>query len=85
MQPVVEERRKPGPFGMVVNHAAGEVRCALKTSADLRPGVAVLPKGMWSHHTSNGNTANALAPDTLSDLGGGACFNDARVQVERDF
>jgi len=26
--------------------------------------------------------ATALAPDTLTDLGGGACFNDARVQVE---
>jgi len=26
-------------------------------------------------------TATALAPDTLTDLGGGACFNDARVQV----
>ena len=25
--------------------------------------------------------ANALVPDTLTDLGGGACFNDARVQV----
>ena len=23
----------------------------------------------------------ALVPDTLTDLGGGACFNDARVQV----
>ena len=28
-------------------------------------------------------TRNALVPDTLTDLGGGACFNDARVQVER--
>ena len=28
-----------------------------------------------------GQTANALAPDALADLGGGACFNDARVQV----
>jgi anaerobic selenocysteine-containing dehydrogenase len=27
-------------------------------------------------------TATALVPDTLTDLGGGACFNDARVQVE---
>ena len=25
----------------------------------------------------------ALAPATLTDIGGGACFNDARVQVER--
>jgi hypothetical protein len=42
-----------------------------------------LPKGLWSRHTKNGSTANALAPDTLTDLGAGACFNDARVQVER--
>ena len=41
-----------------------------------------LPKGLWGRHTLNGSTANALAPDTLSDLGAGACFNDARVQVE---
>jgi hypothetical protein len=45
--------------------------------------VVELPKGLWSHHTRNGATANALAPDTLTDRAGGACFNDARVQVER--
>ena len=43
---------------------------------------SLLPKGLWRKHTANGFTANALAPDTLTDLGGGACFNDARVQVE---
>jgi len=42
-----------------------------------------LAKGLWSHHTENGATANALAPDSLTDLGAGACYNDARVQVER--
>ena len=26
-------------------------------------------------------TGTALVPDTLTDIGGGACFNDARVQV----
>ena len=31
----------------------------------------------------NGSTANALVPATLTDIGGGACFNDARVQAER--
>jgi hypothetical protein len=41
----------------------------------------VLPKGLWRKHTANGYTANALAPDALTDLGGGACFNDARVNV----
>ncbi len=62
---------------------SGEVRCLLKISRDLRPGVAFLPKGLWSHNTQNGATATALAPDTLTDVAGGACFNDARVEVER--
>jgi len=46
-------------------------------------GVVVLPKGLWAKHTGNGATANALAPDSLTDLGGGACFNDARVEIEK--
>lgn len=61
----------------------GEVRCRAKINVRLRPGVVLLHKGLWARHTENGSTANALAPDTLSDLGGGACFNDARVQVAR--
>lgn len=65
-----------------VTNAYGEVHCFVKLSKDLKPGVVVLPKGLWSHHTLNGNTASALAPDTLTDLGGGACFNDARVEVK---
>ncbi len=61
----------------------GEVRCRARRNATLRPGVAMLPKGLWRHNTDNGATATALAPDTLTDLGGGACFNDARVEIER--
>ena len=60
----------------------GEVRVPVRVSPDVRPGVVFLPKGLWSRHTLSGTTANALAPDTFTDLGGGACFNDARVQVE---
>jgi hypothetical protein len=51
---------------------------------ETRPGVVVLPKGLWSHHTWNGQTSNALAPDELTDIAGGACFNDTWVEVERD-
>jgi anaerobic selenocysteine-containing dehydrogenase len=61
----------------------GEVRCNVRVGAWIRPGAVSLPKGLWRRHTANGFTANALVPDTLTDLGGGACFNDARVQVER--
>jgi anaerobic selenocysteine-containing dehydrogenase len=38
---------------------------------------------VWRKHTANGYTSNALTPDALTDLGGGACFNDARVQIEK--
>lgn len=62
----------------------GEVRCDLQVGAWIRTGTVLLPKGLWRKHTANGMTATALAPDTLTDLGGGACFNDARVQVEAD-
>jgi anaerobic selenocysteine-containing dehydrogenase len=65
-----------------VFNALGEVRCRAQVGAWTRPGTIVLPKGLWRKHTANGYTANALAPDSLTDLGGGACFNDARVQVE---
>ncbi len=61
----------------------GEVRCRVQIGTWVRPGTVVLPKGLWRKHTANGLTATALAPATLTDFGGGACFNDARVQVER--
>ncbi len=68
---------------MRVFNELGEVRCRARVRAPLRPGVVLLPKGIWAHNTDSGTTANALAPDTLTDLAGGACFNDARVEVER--
>lgn len=60
----------------------GEVRIACHVSRDVRAGVCVLAKGLWSHHTRNGWTSNVLTPDTFTDVGAGACYNDARVQVE---
>jgi anaerobic selenocysteine-containing dehydrogenase len=60
-----------------------EVRCLARRNPALREGVAMLPKGIWSHNTLTPDGPSALAPDTLTDLGAGACFNDARVQIER--
>jgi anaerobic selenocysteine-containing dehydrogenase len=65
-----------------VHNQLGEVHCGLRLSTRVRSGTVVLYKGLWSHNTLNGATANALAPDHLADLGGGACFNDCRVEVE---
>ena len=59
----------------------GEVHCPLTVAPNIRPGVVSLPKGIWRRSTRNNTTGTALVPDTLTDIGGGACFNDARVQV----
>jgi anaerobic selenocysteine-containing dehydrogenase len=49
--------------------------------ASLREGVGSIPKGLWLRHVAGGRTVNSLVPATLSDLAGGACFNDTRVEV----
>jgi anaerobic selenocysteine-containing dehydrogenase len=64
-----------------VFNAQGEVQCLVALGDAIVPGTVSLPKGLWRRSTLNESTANALVPDTLTDLGGGACFNDARVQV----
>jgi anaerobic selenocysteine-containing dehydrogenase len=53
-----------------------------RIDAAMRPGVVAMPKGLWRRHVTGGLTVNALVPDTINDLAGGACFNDARVEVE---
>jgi len=69
--------------GLRVWNSLGEVRINAHLTHLMRPGTVAMPKGLWRRNTINGYTSNALSPDTLSDLGGGACFNDARVQVEK--
>lgn len=61
----------------------GEVICIARLTPHLRPGVASLPKGLWRKSTRNRATSNALCPATEADLGRGACYNDARVQIAR--
>jgi len=67
--------------GVRVFNDLGEVHCTLSVLPTIRTGTVSLPKGLWRRSTRNGFTATALAPDTLTDIGEGACFNDARVQV----
>jgi anaerobic selenocysteine-containing dehydrogenase len=61
----------------------GEVRIAARVTPLIRRGTVAMPKGVWRRNITNGLTSNALVPDSLTDLGGGACFNDARVQIEK--
>jgi anaerobic selenocysteine-containing dehydrogenase len=64
-----------------VFNALGEFQCPANLTADMRPGTVAFSKGVWRKNTYNGFTSNAVVPDTLTDLGAGACFNDARVQI----
>ena len=64
-------------------NALGELQINAHVSPLMQRGTVSMPKGVWRRSTKNGFTSNALTPDSLADLGGGACFNDARVQVEK--
>jgi anaerobic selenocysteine-containing dehydrogenase len=59
----------------------GAVECEAAVTPEVRAGTVSLAKGLWLKSTLNGATANALVPDTLTDIAGGACFNDARVEI----
>jgi anaerobic selenocysteine-containing dehydrogenase len=61
----------------------GEVICRVIVSDKIRKGVISIPKGAWQKSSQNGFTSNALCPATISDVGGGACYNDARVKIEK--
>jgi anaerobic selenocysteine-containing dehydrogenase len=66
-----------------VYNALGEVHCRATVGPRIARGTVSLPKGLWRRHTLNESTANALVPDHVTDLGAGACYNDARVEVVR--
>lgn len=59
----------------------GQVFLPLHITATVRPGVVSSDKGAWLRTSPNGQTVSALAPTHKADLGHGACYNDARVEV----
>jgi anaerobic selenocysteine-containing dehydrogenase len=64
-----------------VGDGRAELHTVVAVDQDVREGVAVMSKGLWREALGGGFTANVFAPDSLSDLAGGATFNDARVEV----
>jgi anaerobic selenocysteine-containing dehydrogenase len=60
----------------------GEVVCRARVRDRIRAGVVLMPKGAWRKSSLNGQTATALCPAHVNDVAGGACFNDALVEIE---
>ncbi|MDC6389587.1 molybdopterin-dependent oxidoreductase [Maribacter sp. PR1] len=46
-----------------------------------RKGVVIIPHGYWPSLLEGGSSVNALTNDWLEEIGGGAAFNDTRVQI----
>ncbi|MEH6584225.1 MAG: molybdopterin dinucleotide binding domain-containing protein, partial [Halioglobus sp.] len=76
-----------GPLGLGDGQAVrlyndqGEVILPLLISSKVRPSTVYVPKGSWLSSSVTGQTINALIPGHRADIAGGACYNDARVDV----
>ena len=84
MHPLDAAERGIGSGSRVrVYNELGEVICHVRITSRIRRGVVAMPKGAWRKSSLNGYTSTALCPDHVNEVGGGACYNDARVEVER--
>jgi anaerobic selenocysteine-containing dehydrogenase len=63
------------------NHQ-GEVVIPLHISDKVKSGTLYVPKGAWLRSCANGQSVNALIPGHRADIAGGACYNDATVDVK---
>ena len=61
----------------------GKVQLRLVVTDKVRPGVVCSPKGAWLKTSETNQTTNALVPGHRTDIGDGACYNDARIEVGR--
>ena len=68
---------------VVVQNQLAQVELIAHVTTAMRPGVVSVSKGSWSRSYGDADafTVNALIPAEVEPLAGGACFNDARVDV----
>lgn len=66
---------------VLVRNDRGEARLTLKSGKDVLPGVLVTQGLWWDDEGTGRSPVNALTPQRLSDMGGGATFFSNRVEV----
>ncbi len=59
----------------------GSIELPVRLSERVRSGVVAVPWGWWSSQHADGNVANSLTNDTITDWGGGVAFWDTQVAV----
>jgi anaerobic selenocysteine-containing dehydrogenase len=65
-----------------VRNDRGSLLGTARVGSVVPPGVVAVPSGWWASLSPGATSANALTPDTLTDLGGGCAFHDTLVEVE---
>ena len=78
-----KQRNINGGEKVRVYNDLGEVICGVDISDKIRKGVVSMPKGAWQKSSLNGKVSTALCPSDVNIVGGGACFNDARVEIKK--
>jgi anaerobic selenocysteine-containing dehydrogenase len=68
-----------------LSNEQGDVILTLRITAAVRSGTLYVSKGSWLRTSETGQTINALIPGHRTDLGDGACYNDAQVEIEAVF
>ncbi len=62
----------------------GELYITARIREKVRPGVVCIPQGFWKSLVEGDSTANALTRDLLTDMGRGAAFHEARIEVVKE-
>jgi len=84
LHPVDAASRQIGDGDAVrVWNELGAVTLTAQVTDELIPGTVLAPGIWWNSHSPDGRNINQIVRQDEADMGGGACFYDARVFVER--
>jgi anaerobic selenocysteine-containing dehydrogenase len=64
-----------------VHNDQGSIEVLVEVNDEMRPGVALMYKGVWLRNHDDGKGVNTLTPSIGDPTCNGACFNDTFVQV----
>jgi anaerobic selenocysteine-containing dehydrogenase len=66
-----------------VRNDRATLRLTARLTDRLRPGVVAIPFGWWRAQHGDGQVANSLTNDTLTEWGGGVAYSDTLVEISR--